>query len=456
VSFSLGGRFAALAVAIALLATACAAGTDSVGLSAEAVRPVPELDLDGVATALADIEEFWGRALPDAYGLEFEPINGVISYDAANDLLESIPTCDTTLEDRAYAENAFYCPIDDTILLDEGVLFPAIRDAFGEFAASTVLAHEYAHAIQGRLGVFDDDAEPVNGVVLELQADCFAGAWVADLQDRGGGRLGLSDTQIDEALGGLIFVSDPVGTAQTEPGAHGNAFDRVNAFSDGLFDGLDVCATYLDSPPQITAKAFQSSELLTEGNLPVEEVVPLVVAGLELFWTQEFEAVFGIAYEAPEFVSMAPRSEPPPPCGGLESDPTAMEDIATYCTAELYLIADSEGLLPNLAVVGDFAVTYPIVHAWSQQVLLTGLGEIPEQGVVLSGDCVSGAWTRAIFDGQENLGLSAGDIDEAIISFGIYVPTGPNGTDPGEPVATIDRVAAFGAGFFDGVGTCLP
>ena len=119
------------------------------------------------------------------------------------------------------------------------------------------------------------------------------------------------------------------------------------------------------------------------------------------------------------------------------------------------MIADADLLLPSLAIIGDFAVTYPIVHAWSQQVLLAGLGAIPEEGPILSGDCVSGAWTRAIFDGQENLGLSAGDIDEAILSFGVYTPTGPDGAQQSEPPETIARVEAFGRGFFEGMESCL-
>ena len=39
------------------------------------------------------------------------------------------------------------------------------------------MAHEYGHAIQARLGL---DDQPT--VVLEQQADCFAGSWIADIQ----------------------------------------------------------------------------------------------------------------------------------------------------------------------------------------------------------------------------------------------------------------------------------
>ena len=454
-------RAVALVALVALACAACAAGGDSVELSDQAVAPTAtpspvetgDYELEIVPLAIEDIETFWSRELPDLYGLELEPVSAVVGYDAANDPLESIPSCGFAFEDRLYAQNAFYCPVDDTILFDEGVLFPEIQDSFGAFAVATVLAHEYSHVIHARLGMFDDGAP--SQLLMELQADCFAGAWVGDLQERGGGELGRSDAQIDEALSGMIFVSDPVGTALTEPGAHGNGFDRVNAFSDGLFGGAEACIGYLDDPPELTARAFQASELLTQGNLPVSEVVPLVVAGLELFWTSEFEAVFGFPYEAPEFIATQPNTFPVPPCGGLEADPTQMENLATYCTAERSVIADIENLLPSLAAIGDFAVTYPIVHAWSQQVLLDGLGVMPTDGVILSGDCVSGSWTRAIFDGQESLGLSAGDIDEALISFGAYTPTGPNGTDPGGPEATIERVAAFGSGFFEGTEVCL-
>jgi hypothetical protein len=58
-------------------------------------------------------------------------------------------------------------------------------DKAGDLAQLYVLAHEYGHHIQQITGIFDQypnngTGPDSNGVRTELQADCFAGAWVAD------------------------------------------------------------------------------------------------------------------------------------------------------------------------------------------------------------------------------------------------------------------------------------
>ena len=68
--------------------------------------------------------------------------------------------------------NAFYCSAGDFVAWDEQTLLPKLRDQFGDFAVALVLAHEWGHAIQART-----DTRLNATVYLEMQADCFAGAW---------------------------------------------------------------------------------------------------------------------------------------------------------------------------------------------------------------------------------------------------------------------------------------
>ena len=81
---------------------------------------------------------------------------------------------------------AFYCSADDTIYVSQrfaadlwdGVLgrLPGEGRAAGDFGVAYVVAHEYAHNLQAEFGVFEE----FRGATvrpLELQADCFAGAW---------------------------------------------------------------------------------------------------------------------------------------------------------------------------------------------------------------------------------------------------------------------------------------
>ena len=81
----------------------------------------------------------------------------------------------------------FYCPPEETVYVDP-TFFPLLRAEFdataGPLAQLYVLAHEYGHHVQNITGIMQD--HPNNGtgadsnsVRTELQADCFAGAWVA-------------------------------------------------------------------------------------------------------------------------------------------------------------------------------------------------------------------------------------------------------------------------------------
>jgi predicted metalloprotease len=128
--------------------------------------------------------------------------------------------------------NAFYCPAGDFIAWDEsGLLIPFYVQA-GDFAAAFVLAHEFGHAVQARIG------QPERlGVLTELQADCFAGAWSRWVQDQGM----LEAGDLDEATLAVFSARDLPGTDFTDPRAHGSGFERTRAFTDGYADGPRRC-----------------------------------------------------------------------------------------------------------------------------------------------------------------------------------------------------------------------
>ena len=125
---------------------------------------------------------------------------------------------------------------------DAQTLFPRLTEQFGEFAPALVLAHEWGHVIQGRIGF-----ETYQTVYLEQQADCFAGAWAAHVASDASD-LQLSASDLDRALAGLLQLSDPVGIDGSQQGAHGNGFDRVSAFQDGVENGAASCAGVPDRP----------------------------------------------------------------------------------------------------------------------------------------------------------------------------------------------------------------
>ncbi|MBI5088942.1 MAG: neutral zinc metallopeptidase, partial [Actinobacteria bacterium] len=108
-----------------------------------------------------------------------------------------------------------------------------------------IIAHEYGHHVQNLLGTNDqvqqaqqNDASRANqySVALELQADCYAGAWVADVAARDG--LDAS-TEINEAIRAAEGVGDDriqqktQGRIDPESWTHGSAQQRVDWFTRG-------------------------------------------------------------------------------------------------------------------------------------------------------------------------------------------------------------------------------
>ncbi|MCW2607348.1 MAG: protein of unknown function zinc metallopeptidase [Frankiales bacterium] len=179
--------------------------------------------LEGVITSL---EEYWGQALPAELGAPFSAPKRYSYYRPEDG---GGPSCGGQ---PAPAKNAFYCPPGDFIAWDEtGLLIPYYVQA-GDFAAAFVLAHEFGHAMQARL-----PKKERPGILNELQADCFAGAWSRHVQDQGL----LSAGDLDEATLAVFSARDVPGTEFTDPQAHGSGFERTRAFTDGYESGPKAC-----------------------------------------------------------------------------------------------------------------------------------------------------------------------------------------------------------------------
>lgn len=157
------------------------------------------------------------------------------------------------------AMGPFYCPLDQTIYLDLE-FFHALRTrhkAPGDFAQAYVIAHEVGHHVQNQLGVLDKvqqarrslpraKANQVS-VQTELMADCLAGLWAHDTQNRDL----LDDHDIAEALNAASRIGDDVlqkqqrGYVVPDSFTHGTAAQRQKAFKTG-FDSGDIaqCDTF--------------------------------------------------------------------------------------------------------------------------------------------------------------------------------------------------------------------
>src|SRR5690606_21637740 len=119
------------------------------------------------------------------------------------------------------AVGPFYCPLDRQIYLDTA-FFQQLEGQLGgdggAFSQMYVLGHEYGHHIQNYTGALQasqqDRQGPESGAVrVELQADCFAGAWAGNAtqtRDSEGQLLlePLSRADIESALSAASAVGD--------------------------------------------------------------------------------------------------------------------------------------------------------------------------------------------------------------------------------------------------------
>jgi predicted metalloprotease len=146
-----------------------------------------------------------------------------------------------------------YCPLDQTIYLDEtffDVLKNQLGGSNGDVAQAYVIAHEVGHHVQNELNIMDEvqrrqqsagsQAEANTwSVKLELQADCFGGVWANSIRDQGVFQPG----EINEAIDAASAVGDDriqqrvQGQITPETWTHGSAADRVKWFNVGWDTG---------------------------------------------------------------------------------------------------------------------------------------------------------------------------------------------------------------------------
>lgn len=184
---------------------------------------------------LGSLNEFWTRTFDEALNEDFVPPKTYIAYDPQED----DPGCGGT---PAGAQNAIYCTQGRFIAWDEPTLLvPFYRDK-GAMAVGFILAHEFGHAVQHSLGIFNDFSRTIE---QELQVDCFAGAWAGYLADEG--ILDPEDApgkggDLDSALDAIYAVGDDPSVSWQAPDAHGTGDERAEAFGVGYDDGVDGCA----------------------------------------------------------------------------------------------------------------------------------------------------------------------------------------------------------------------
>ncbi|GAB3828776.1 neutral zinc metallopeptidase [Dactylosporangium cerinum] len=142
--------------------------------------------------------------------------------------------------------NAFFCALDvvskngrtynGTIVLPlntflkmwDGNIFDKQSKRPGDFAAATIVAHEFGHHIANELqmqGAFRIPTTPPNA---ELEADCFSGVWARTVYKEGL----LEPGDVEEAINALSVSGD---LNVNSPDHHGTPKQRVSAWQIGYY-----------------------------------------------------------------------------------------------------------------------------------------------------------------------------------------------------------------------------
>ncbi|TKJ18639.1 neutral zinc metallopeptidase [Blastococcus sp. CCUG 61487] len=457
-----GGRRAALLPAVLaclLVLTGCSMVV--VGQAIPALPPVTdaepgEIEVVGATdqevdvlarNALADLETFWAEQQPAVFGLPFEPLEGgYFSVDPGDVDPRLYPTgIGCGADPREVEDNAYYClareaPNSDAISYDRTFLGDLGAD-FGRFIPALVMAHEFGHAVQARVG------SPEFSILVETQADCLAGAWSRWVADGAAEHTVLRTSELDDVLRGYLLLRDPVGTNPGQPQAHGSYFDRVSAFQEGFELGAEACRDNFDVARPLTQDRFRTvGEIETGGNAPYEVLLDIAAETLPQAWA----SALGDDFRPPSverFDGEAPDCAPDP---GLD---------LVYCPDDGLVAFDETDLaVPAYEELGDFAVATAISLPYGLAVRdQLGLS-VDDEDAARSVVCLSGWYAEQLYsdplgaDGIFTSSISPGDVDESV-QFLLTFGSEPE-VLPGVDLTGFQLVDLYRAGFFEGLDAC--
>lgn len=205
-----------------------------------------------------DIQDTWDRKFNEA-GRQYE-FTTLVAFEGS---------VATGCGNATSAVGPFYCPApgDNRVYIDLG-FWDELSTKFGapgDFAQAYVVAHEVGHHIQSVTGISDSvrqiqaqnpGAKNELSVRQELQADCLAGVWASDANQRrnsDGTRI-IETGDIEEGLRAAAAVGDD--RIQEQAGVrvdphswtHGSARARQFWFMEGFNSGdPERCDTFAES-----------------------------------------------------------------------------------------------------------------------------------------------------------------------------------------------------------------
>src|SRR5690606_36097354 len=202
-----------------------------------------------VSVVLADTEEVWDTLFADS-GLTYDYPSLVLFSGAVRS------ACGTA----SSAVGPFYCPGDSNVYLDTDFFRSLASEmgARGDFAAAYVIAHEVGHHVQNQLGIMRQVSASMGpggqpgaeglSVRMELQADCFAGVWARQADER---FSTLEQGDLEEAMNAASRIGDDAlqrqgqGVVVPDSFTHGTSEQRARWFRRGFETAdPDQCDTF--------------------------------------------------------------------------------------------------------------------------------------------------------------------------------------------------------------------
>ncbi len=169
---------------------------------------------------VADLDKYWGSLLSD-----YQTV-AVKTFDAK----AGRPKCGTSALPKT--TDIAFCPRTNTIVVDR-TLFPDVYRRSGDFGVASLVAAEWAVAMQNHEDVAGDDK------ALELQQSCFTGSWAGSIiNGQHDTTLVLSPGDLDEVIESYLIFTDQ---GKVEAGTGATAFENVDAFRLGFFQGEAPC-----------------------------------------------------------------------------------------------------------------------------------------------------------------------------------------------------------------------
>ena len=204
---------------------------------------------DFVSVVLADTEDTWQAIFTEKGMVYTKP-----------KLVMFTGQVDSACGSAQSAMGPFYCPNDQKVYIDLS-FYQELKDqlgAPGDFAQAYVIAHEVGHHVQNLLGT-SEEVQRLQGqsnevtankysVMLELQADCYAGVW-ANHADKS--RHIIETGDIEEAMNAAAKIGDDAlqkqsqGYVVPDSFTHGTSAQRMKWFNAGLESGdCNSCDTF--------------------------------------------------------------------------------------------------------------------------------------------------------------------------------------------------------------------